>query len=146
MQLGGREVLFLEQARDAGHDRFARIVRRRQQLAGVDEIAPRIVQHEIRKRAADVDADADGAFAHCYFVPYAARAAAGVMYSSRRSASTAAGSRVFGFSVPAAARIDHAQPRAGCDRGAGFRMRRVPSPNSISAGAPEAPPSTPSAG
>ena len=78
VQIGGVEIRLLQQAIDAGDDRLARIVRCRQQLAGVDEIAPRIVQHEVGERAADIDADANSAPGHRYFAPYCVRAACGV--------------------------------------------------------------------
>ena len=53
----GVQADLAEQAFDAGDDGLARIVGRGQQLAGVDEVAPRIVQHEIGEGAADIDAE-----------------------------------------------------------------------------------------
>jgi hypothetical protein len=70
VQLGSRNIRLAQDARDAGDDCLARIVRRREQLAGMDEIAARIVQHEIGEGAADIDADADSACGHGgYLVP-----------------------------------------------------------------------------
>jgi hypothetical protein len=70
VHFGSRNIRLPQYARDAGDDRFARVVRRREQLAGMHEIAARIVQHEIGECAADIDADADSACGHGgYLVP-----------------------------------------------------------------------------
>jgi hypothetical protein len=52
------ETGLTQQPPRAVDDRLARIVRRRQELAGVNEIAPGIVQHEIGECASDIDPEA----------------------------------------------------------------------------------------
>ena len=57
VQISGLEAGFVQQACNAGDNRFRWITRRRQSLAGRHQIARWIMQNEIREGAADINAD-----------------------------------------------------------------------------------------
>jgi hypothetical protein len=64
MQRDGGQSGLLQQPRDARGDRFGGIVGRGEALAGRDQVAGGVVQHEVGERAADIDADAGRRRAH----------------------------------------------------------------------------------